>query len=321
MKTTIVLFANSPSLLHHIADMNRFIADCNELSEVGLCYFHNKNEPPPSPQFHRSLAFTQMVEIRHPYLPEVFLDDLEHFQNNRPSDLMLFPGDALGQELAPRLAYRIGGTSSVNVEKCEISDRDITIHRPVYGYHMMAMLHLKQAPYILSVTSYPHSSEMTKTHPVSSLQKGDCDETSFSWLKNWHFFPGEQKNDLENAASLLIIGAGVENQQLIEPIKESAKELNAALAGSRPVVMNGWLDMDHLIGISGKQVTPQICIVAGVSGMPAFLHGIKKSSLIIAINRDPNAPIFKVADVGIVGDLNDILTALRMVISAAKEKK
>ncbi|WP_447874422.1 FAD-binding protein [Serratia fonticola] len=109
---------------------------------------------------------------------------------------------------------------------------------------------------------------------------------------------------------MLAIGEGAGSAGQVAHMQQLATRIGAELAASRPVVMNAWCEMDRLLGMSGAIIAPEVCIAAGISGAPAFAIGIRHSKLIVAINQDPQAAIFAQADVGIVGDMHEVLEAL-----------
>jgi electron transfer flavoprotein alpha subunit len=124
--------------------------------------------------------------------------------------------------------------------------------------------------------------------------------------------------DLTKADVIVAVGRGVGGADKMGPIEALARALGAEIAASRPVIDNGWLPRDRQIGSSGQTVAPKLYVAAGISGAIQHLVGMKGSSVIVAINKDPGAPIFTVAHYGIVGDLHEVLPALTEAIQAAK---
>jgi electron transfer flavoprotein alpha subunit len=116
--------------------------------------------------------------------------------------------------------------------------------------------------------------------------------------------------DIADADVLVSVGRGIEEEENIELVEELADVLDATLSASRPIVDNGWLPKNRQVGQSGKVVTPDVYLAVGISGAVQHVAGMKGSDTIIAINTDPNAPIFDIADYGIVGDLFDVVPAL-----------
>ena len=136
--------------------------------------------------------------------------------------------------------------------------------------------------------------------------------------------PGEpfrasaQTVDLNSASILVSVGRGIKEEANLPIVRELASALGAELAASRPICDNGWLPMERQVGSSGQTVAPKIYLAIGISGAIQHLVGMKGSQCIVAINKDENAPIFEVADYGIVGDLFEVVPALTAAVQKAK---
>jgi electron transfer flavoprotein alpha subunit len=124
--------------------------------------------------------------------------------------------------------------------------------------------------------------------------------------------------DLGAASVIVSVGRGIGEQENIGIVEELAAALGAELAASRPICDNGWLPMERQVGSSGQTVAPRLYLAVGISGAIQHLVGMKGSKTVIAINKDENAPIFEVADYGVVGDLFEVVPALTKAVLAAK---
>ena len=125
------------------------------------------------------------------------------------------------------------------------------------------------------------------------------------------FREAKQAVDLGQAERIVAVGRGIKSQENIPLAEKLAKAMGAELAASRPICDNGWLPMERQIGSSGQTVAPKLYVALGISGAIQHLVGMKGSRTIVAINKDAEAPIFEVADYGIVGDLFEIAPAIR----------
>jgi electron transfer flavoprotein alpha subunit len=137
--------------------------------------------------------------------------------------------------------------------------------------------------------------------------------------------PGEryrasaQTVDLASAQRIVSVGRGIKDPDKIPLVQELATALDAELGASRPICDNGWLPLERQVGSSGQTVSPKLYMAVGISGAIQHLVGMKGSQCVVAINKDPGAPIFEVADYGIVGDLFDVVPALTEALKTAKQ--
>jgi electron transfer flavoprotein alpha subunit len=137
--------------------------------------------------------------------------------------------------------------------------------------------------------------------------------------------PGEpfrgssQTVDLGSAQLIVSVGRGIKEADNLPLVQELATALGAEMAASRPICDNGWLPMERQVGSSGQTVAPKLYLAVGISGAIQHLVGMKGSQCVVAINKDPDAPIFEIADYGIVGDLFEVVPALTEAVKAAKQ--
>ena len=145
--------------------------------------------------------------------------------------------------------------------------------------------------------------------PVRTIAAG-VDPAAIRQTPEAPFKEAKQAVDLSQAERIVSIGRGIKGQEHVQVAEKLAAALGAELAASRPICDAGWLPMERQIGSSGQTVAPKLYVALGISGAIQHLVGMKGSQVIVAINKDPDAPIFEVADFGIVGDLFEVVPAL-----------
>ena len=316
MKSAIIMFADSPSFYTLAGEINAFLAQ-NEiaLNDVELWLFYHDEKPSMVPELTQPISQVLLIKANSRYLPEVFLDQLQQIQKIRNIDLFLFNGDSLGNELSTRLAFRLKGSSCLNIEQIALTPQSITVNKPVYGNNLNASFLLSHSPYCLSIPrrSAAPANAITLSKPYEEYSELTSIQTG--WVDNVTCVHLDHNEQAGSAKIVLAVGRGV-TPAIIRQCQDIAKTLGAYFGGSRPVIMNGWLTVDKMIGVSGVRLSPELCIVAGASGAAAFVAGIRDSKFIIAINHDDSAPIFNIADIAIVDELEPVLTELEQLIKA-----
>ncbi len=234
--------------------------------------------------------------------------------------LVLIGYNLVGMELTPAIASQLGMNAFTNCVAVEIRDDAVTVTRPLFDSTIHAQIVLEEnatAVIALQKGSFPPLETSSKQATVELVS---VDVTSIPSRSRVVGIIEEPRGevDIAKAEIIVAVGRGIGNEEKIHFTAELAEALGGVLACSRPVVDMGWLPRERQVGASGKTVTPKIYVACGISGAIQHLTGMREAKRIIAINKDPNAPIFQVAHVGVVGDLFEIVPALT---KAAKEAR
>ncbi|NGX88052.1 electron transfer flavoprotein subunit alpha/FixB family protein [Rahnella sp. Lac-M11] len=310
MNIAIILDCRQRGFLSQAQMQNDFLRANPMLSgsaEMWLLY--DADKPDVLPQMACDVRHIVWISLPENGLAEPALEALTALFDQRPAKLLLCASGEAADELATRLAFRIGGVSGTGVVKAERSETHWRVVRPAYGSRMWATRTLNGSSLCISVAAT--GGKPARTTPVHAQ------ETDFSapsapagWLVDFQQEPQLPDNGLHNASAVLVIGQGAGSAEQVRRLEAFARQIHAEPGCSRPVAMNAWCEMSRMVGISGVVAAPDVCIVAGASGAAALMAGIDRSEFIVAINTDPHAAIFAQADVGIVDDLDDVLSAL-----------
>jgi electron transfer flavoprotein alpha subunit/NAD-dependent dihydropyrimidine dehydrogenase PreA subunit len=248
-----------------------------------------------------------------------YTDALEYLVKKYKPEIMLFGATKQGRDLAPRLATRLKTGLTADCTGLEIEEKNLVQTRPAYGGNIIATIKtLTARPQLASVR--PKVFQMLEPDPARKGQviqeKFELHETD-KWTRVLDIVREAKKTaNLEEAQIIVSGGRGLGKPENFELIEQFATCLNACVGASRAVVDAGWIPHYHQVGQTGKTVKPKLYIACGISGAIQHLIGMKSSDLIIAINKDPEAPIFKVADIGIVGDLFEIIPEIIKKLSS-----
>jgi electron transfer flavoprotein alpha subunit len=214
---------------------------------------------------------------------------------------------ALGRDLSGRLAARLGWGCLADVVKVQIEGDLVVATRPVYSGKALATVDGAGKPVVVTLRPNVFKAEPGGgTAAVETLPQAGADIRAVV-----REILEKEGGEIDVAEADVIVsgGRGIKGPENFALIRELAKLLGAAVGASRAVVDAGWIDHAHQVGQTGKVVSPSLYIACGISGAIQHLAGMSSSKVIVAINKDPEAPIFKVADYGIVGDLFQIVPA------------
>ena len=255
--------------------------------------------------------------LRH-FRIEPYANVLEDFINATHPSSVLVGGTVNGRSLAPRVAarFRTGLTADCTVLDMSPTT-DLDQIRPAYGGNIMAHINTPRHRPQFATVRYKIFSIPPKGAPHGKVVRHEIAKDRLtSLIEVLRRTRKSAEKGIEEAEVLVVCGRGVKKPEDIALLEELAKLLGGKVASTRAVVEAGWLEPKRQIGLSGRTVKPKLIITCGVSGAIQFVAGMNNSEFIVAINTDPNASIFKVAHVGIVGDLYKVIPELIAKIRA-----
>ena len=233
---------------------------------------------------------------------------------------VIFPATTLGKDLAPRVAATLDVPLAADVTGLEAEGGKISIVRPVYSGKAFAHVEVDASPVLVSIRpNVFQAAESTAAGEVETFTP-DLDAGAFRVRVVERKGASDGQIDVSEAAIVVSGGRGMkdpENWALLESLRDAIGS-DAALGASRAVVDAGWRPHGEQVGQTGKTVAPKLYFAVGISGAIQHLAGMRTSQTIVAINKDADAPIFGVADYGIVGDLFEVVPRLAEEIKALK---
>jgi electron transfer flavoprotein alpha subunit len=252
---------------------------------------------------------------------EAYASVFEDFINQVKPTAILVGATTVGRQLAPRVAarFRTGLTADCTVLDIQ-ENTDLVQIRPAFGGNIMAQIltpnnRPQMATVRYKVMNAPKRQEEENGKINSCIiapEKLKCHVEVIDVV------PKEKGKTIDESDVLVVAGRGVKKEEDLALLYELAALLEGELACTRPLAESGWVDAKRQVGLSGRTVRPKLIITCGVSGAIQFVAGMNNSDHIIAINKDPNASIFKVANYGLVGDIYDIVPRLIQKIKAGK---
>jgi electron transfer flavoprotein alpha subunit len=226
---------------------------------------------------------------------------------------------AQGRDVGPRVAAKLDAPIASDVTEIRASGDSITVKHPAYANKVIATLEVTGSPCVISV----RPSALTPTAAARSPRAetmAPASDPSGSRVVVKEIIEGRKgRIDLGEAPVIVSGGRGLKTAENFKLVEELAAAFgNAAVGATRAVTDDGWRPQTDQIGQTGRQVSPQLYVAVGISGAIQHLAGMRTSKTIVAINKDKEAPIFKVADYGIVGDVLEVVPALTSAVRAAK---
>ena len=223
-----------------------------------------------------------------------------------------------GRELGPALAVRLETGCIADCTELAYEDGELMATRPIYAGKLMSKCMIpERRPRVLTTRVRAFAKPEPETGREGAMMElGPVLGEDEIRTKVIGFEESEGGVSLADASIIVSGGRGVAGPEGYEPLQELADVLNAALGASRAAVDAGWIPYEHQVGQTGKTVSPDLYVACGISGAIQHLAGMRTSKVIVAINKDPEAPIFKLADYGIVADLFDVVPVFKEALAS-----
>jgi electron transfer flavoprotein alpha subunit len=256
------------------------------------------------------------------YTPDAFVAALQTFIAEKKPNLVLMPHTYQVRDFAPKLATALGRAL---VSDCigykKDGDKLLFVRQMFQGKFAADVAFAGEPPYFATFQTGAFRGDQVEgsasAAPIETVQ-ADVPDSALRNKPGDIFKEAKQAVDLTQAEIIVSVGRGIKEEKNIGLARQLAEALGGEIAASRPICDAGWLPMDRQIGSSGQTVAPKLYVAVGISGAIQHIVGMKGSRTIVAINKDSEAPIFEVADIGIVGNLFEVIPPLVEEIKKAK---
>ena len=249
-----------------------------------------------------------------PYTSDGFVGALTQVVDAESPDVVLFPHTYQTRDYAPMLATRRERTLVTDCIGLKPGPLGVLFVRPMFQGKFVADIAIQgPAPHFASFQIRAYRADTAARGAAPAPTRGvefTLDAADIRQRPAAPFKEAKQAVDLTQAERIVAVGRGIKGQEHLPVVQELAKALDAEVAASRPICDAGWLPMDRQVGSSGQTVAPKLYLAVGISGAIQHLVGMKGARTIVAVNKDADAPIFEVADYGIVGDLFEVVPAV-----------
>ena len=248
------------------------------------------------------------------YTADGFSMALEQVIRAEDPTLVLLSHTYQARDFVPALGARLGRTLLTDCTKVEVRDSVLIFTRPMFQGKMMADVRLTGPnPHLVTFQIGATQVDNIDLGVSSAVRRSFVVTLPTDQIRQRPELPfreAKQAVDLSQAERIVAVGRGIKSEEHLDLIRKFAVAMDAELAASRPICDAGWLPMDRQVGSSGQTVAPTLYFALGISGAIQHVVGMKGARTVVAINKDPDAPVFEIADYGIVGDLFEIVPAM-----------
>jgi electron transfer flavoprotein alpha subunit len=253
------------------------------------------------------------------YTPDGYTDAMERVIREADPQFVIMPHTYLVRDYAPKLAARFGKSLISDCVRAKVANGSVTFTRRIFQGKIDAdVVSDGESPVFATFQSGAYRGDQASKGSGAAIEEMPVEVGEIRMAPEAPFQEVKQAVDLSKAEVIVAIGRGIKTKGNIALAEKLAEALGGDLAASRPICDAEWLPIDRQIGSSGQTVAPKLYIALGISGAIQHLVGMKNSGIIVAVNKDPEAPIFDIADYGIVGDLFEVVPVLTEEIKKLK---
>ncbi|HEX8652958.1 MAG TPA: electron transfer flavoprotein subunit alpha/FixB family protein [Pyrinomonadaceae bacterium] len=256
------------------------------------------------------------------YTPDGYTDAMERVIRRLDPQYVIMPHTYLVRDYAPKLAARFGKGLISDCIRARVADGSVTFSRRIFLGKIDADIVSDGEPPVFATfqSGAYRADQAAKGSSAAPVETMEVEVGEVRMKPEPAFQEVKQAVDLTKADVIVAIGRGIKSKDNIALAEKLAEALGGDIAASRPICDAEWLPIDRQIGSSGQTVAPKLYIALGISGAIQHLVGMKNSGTIVAVNKDPEAPIFDIADYGIVGDLFEVLPILTEEVKKVREQ-
>ena len=253
------------------------------------------------------------------YTPDAYTDAMEQVVRATQPAFVVMPHTYLVRDYAPKLAARFGRDLISDCVRASVADGKATFTRRIFQGKIDAdVVPTDEPPVFATFQSGAYRGDQAEKGSGAEVESMPVEVGEVRMKPEAPFQEVKGAVDLSKAEVIVAIGRGIKSQENLALAEKLAAALGGEIAASRPICDAGWLPIDRQIGSSGQTVAPKLYVALGISGAIQHLVGMKNAGTIVAVNKDPEAPIFDIADYGIVGDLFEVVPVLTEEVKKLK---
>ncbi|HYA15024.1 MAG TPA: electron transfer flavoprotein subunit alpha/FixB family protein [Syntrophales bacterium] len=309
---------------HELLTRGRELADKRRTELTAIIFGNKINKGDMQELIERGADRVLAMEapaLEH-FLVEPYAACMLHMINKYRPEIIIAGATSTGRTLMPYVAIKADAGLTADCTVLEIEDETglLLQTRPAIGGNILATIKTpKHSPQMATVRPRSTRPAPRQTGRVGAVEHLDApSQLLASRIKRLDFVKSQDEHGLADADTIVSVGRGIKKGENLKVIKPLVDAMECALGASREVIDRGWLSYPHQVGLSGKTVTPKLYVAVGISGSIQHLAGMQTSENIVAINSDPDAQIFRVANIGIVGNLFDVVPVLTEKIRQAR---